>query len=200
MTSIRQLDDHYKYHPPTPIKLPAFETLRDTAKIFATLICATVPPSRERALALTSMQETVMKANLGVALLDEIEVLTCHAGAALGHLELLVAVRDENRRTADCLLGLVMAGSGLAVAEAVAREHAAENPSAELRTFEVTVMMAEGLRTKQIAFGVSRVEDVIDVIRHSVIAKGATPATGVEGLYRRLLESYVVHAARGVAP
>jgi len=63
----RDLDKRFTYHPPKPGQLGRYVAMRDQAKALAELICGQVPPSRERSLALTALEESVMWANAGIA-------------------------------------------------------------------------------------------------------------------------------------
>lgn len=57
----------FTYHPPKPGQPERYQELREEAKELALTICASVPPGRERALALTKLEECVMVANAGIA-------------------------------------------------------------------------------------------------------------------------------------
>ena len=62
-----ELECRFTYHPPKDGQPNTYEAIRDGAKSLAKLINATVPDSREKALALTKLEEAVMWANAGVA-------------------------------------------------------------------------------------------------------------------------------------
>lgn len=61
------IENIYKYHAPTDAKAEKYAEIRRHAKILAILIVRTVPEGRERSLALTKLEESVMWANAGVA-------------------------------------------------------------------------------------------------------------------------------------
>lgn len=64
---IARIERDYTYHAPKPDQIPRFEVIRDTAKQFAALLLVTCPDSRERSLALTSIETAVMQANASIA-------------------------------------------------------------------------------------------------------------------------------------
>jgi hypothetical protein len=62
-----RLDKAFRYHPPKPDQVPRYEGIRDLAKTFAAILVQMCPPSRERSLALTALEESVMWANASIA-------------------------------------------------------------------------------------------------------------------------------------
>ena len=62
-----RLKKDFTYHPPVPNQLPRYEKIRDHAKAFAAVLLENCPPSRERSLALTHLEEAVMWANASIA-------------------------------------------------------------------------------------------------------------------------------------
>jgi|TARA_Y100000310_G_scaffold199226_2_gene199219 hypothetical protein len=62
-----RVERDFTYHPPTEDSVPKFTAIRDEAKDLALLIVRLCPPSRERSLALTKLEEAVMWANAGIA-------------------------------------------------------------------------------------------------------------------------------------
>lgn len=62
------LDDLFKYHPPTADQLPKYEALRSAAKAFAQTVVDNCPPSADRTAAIRKIREAVMTANASVAL------------------------------------------------------------------------------------------------------------------------------------
>ncbi|MFA6509969.1 MAG: hypothetical protein WCV62_05890 [Candidatus Peribacteraceae bacterium] len=62
-----RLKKDFTYHPPKGGQAARYEFLRTVAKKFATDIMADCPPSRERSLALTALEECVMWANASIA-------------------------------------------------------------------------------------------------------------------------------------
>lgn len=61
------LERRFTYHPPKPGQPEIYESIRAEAHRFARLIDESVPDGREKALALTKLEEAVMWANAGVA-------------------------------------------------------------------------------------------------------------------------------------
>lgn len=61
------LKNRFTYHKPKPESVPMFEQIRGRALDFAAQIEQLTPPSRERALALTKLEESVMWANAAIA-------------------------------------------------------------------------------------------------------------------------------------
>jgi hypothetical protein len=57
----------FTYHPPKPDQPERYESIRGVAFMFAMGICQNVPAGRERALAITKLEEAVMWANAGIA-------------------------------------------------------------------------------------------------------------------------------------
>lgn len=62
-----ELEKRFTYHAPKDGQPARYEHLRETAKAFAYLIEAKCPDSRERALALTKLEEVVFWANAAIA-------------------------------------------------------------------------------------------------------------------------------------
>jgi hypothetical protein len=62
-----RLKKDFTYHPPVPNQLPRYEEIRDYARTFAATILKDCPPSRERSLALTHLEEAVMWANASIS-------------------------------------------------------------------------------------------------------------------------------------
>ena len=61
------IDRNFSYHPPKEGQAERYTFLRDVAKKFAMDILADCPPSRERSLALTKLEECVTWANASIA-------------------------------------------------------------------------------------------------------------------------------------
>ncbi len=57
----------FTYHPPRPGQPDVYEALRAKARELAELIDDLAPPSRERSLAFTNLEQTIMWANAAVA-------------------------------------------------------------------------------------------------------------------------------------
>ncbi len=66
--TLMDLDNFFTYHPPKKDQIPRYEQLRTTAKDFAKLIIMNCPDSRERSLAITNLQQSVMWANASIAI------------------------------------------------------------------------------------------------------------------------------------
>lgn len=61
------LDNIFMYHAPKGDQQRRYELLREYAKGLASLIVTSCPSSRERSLALTKLEESVMWANSSIA-------------------------------------------------------------------------------------------------------------------------------------
>lgn len=61
------VESRFTFHPVQPGQAERYQKIRDTAKEFAYLLLESVPAGRERALALTHLQEVSMWANAGIA-------------------------------------------------------------------------------------------------------------------------------------
>lgn len=59
--------NNFTYHPPKEGQAEKYIIIRDTAREFALTINNLVPDSREKSIALTRIEETVMWANAGIA-------------------------------------------------------------------------------------------------------------------------------------
>lgn len=62
-----RIENDFIYHPPKEGQPELYQVIRARAKTFAHLIDELVPDGREKSLALTKLQETVMWANCGIA-------------------------------------------------------------------------------------------------------------------------------------
>lgn len=62
-----RLENSFTYHPPKPDQIPRYEALRNKARELAIEFMEIVPPSREKSLAITKLEEAVMWANKGIA-------------------------------------------------------------------------------------------------------------------------------------
>ena len=61
------VENIFTYHPPQPGQQERYVLLRDQAKGLAKLIIGNCPDSRERSLALTKLEESIMWANAAIA-------------------------------------------------------------------------------------------------------------------------------------
>lgn len=66
-----QLAKIFSYHKPPDNLIPIYNSIRDRAKEFALYINQMCPESREKSLAITSLQQTVMWANAAIAIYDK---------------------------------------------------------------------------------------------------------------------------------
>lgn len=62
-----ELDKRFTYHPPKGNQAKRYETIREFAKTYAMFLVKECPDSRERALALTKIEESVFWANAAIA-------------------------------------------------------------------------------------------------------------------------------------
>ena len=62
-----ELEKRFTYHAPKEGQPLKYETIRDTAKRFAEFLDEVCPESREKSLALTKLEESVMWANASIA-------------------------------------------------------------------------------------------------------------------------------------
>lgn len=65
--TIAEISKNFKYHPPNGSQPERYVAVREKAKELATLIAQTCHQSRERALAMTNLEQAVMWANAGIA-------------------------------------------------------------------------------------------------------------------------------------
>jgi hypothetical protein len=67
--SEQELRDRFRHHPPkTQARIDAHEGIRERAAEFAIWLNALLPESREKSLALTTLQEAAMWANAAAAI------------------------------------------------------------------------------------------------------------------------------------
>lgn len=62
-----RLDNNFRYHSPQPDQETRYRRIRAEGREFARTVLRNVPPSRERSLALTKIEEAVMWANAAIA-------------------------------------------------------------------------------------------------------------------------------------
>lgn len=62
-----EIQKRFTYHAPKPGQQDRYETIREIARGFAGFIGENCPDSRERAVALTKLEECVMWANASIA-------------------------------------------------------------------------------------------------------------------------------------
>lgn len=63
----QQIENNFKYHSPKEGQPEIYTSIREKAKELAYLIDEVVPNSREKSVAMTNLEQTVMWANAGVA-------------------------------------------------------------------------------------------------------------------------------------
>lgn len=61
------IDNRFDYHRPTPERVQAHESVREECRNLAHVLDANVPPSREKALALTNLEQVMFWANAAIA-------------------------------------------------------------------------------------------------------------------------------------
>ena len=61
------IDNNFTYHPPKGSQQTRYEELREFARNFAWLIERHCPDSREKSLAFTKLEESIMWANASIA-------------------------------------------------------------------------------------------------------------------------------------
>ena len=62
-----QIENNFSYHPPTPRQAQNYIIIRNNAKTLAYKINDFCPEGREKALAMTKLEEAVMWANAAIA-------------------------------------------------------------------------------------------------------------------------------------
>lgn len=62
-----RLNRTFTYQPPLSDQPDRYVAIRDAVKLAAVTVCENSPPSRERSLALTKLEEAVMHANAAIA-------------------------------------------------------------------------------------------------------------------------------------
>ena len=62
-----EIEKNYTYHAPKADQPERYVIIRNTAKALATCINENCPDSREKSLAMTKLEETVMWANAAIA-------------------------------------------------------------------------------------------------------------------------------------
>lgn len=62
-----ELENNFSYHQPNDEQASLYHVIRETAKNFAELLNDLCPESREKSLAITKLEESVMWANASIA-------------------------------------------------------------------------------------------------------------------------------------
>jgi hypothetical protein len=65
--SNEKIENNFSYHSPKEGQPEKYQAIREKAKELAYLINDTVPDSREKSIAMTQLEDTVMWANAGIA-------------------------------------------------------------------------------------------------------------------------------------
>lgn len=68
MMTKEQIENTFTYHAPKGDQPARYEAIRAKAREFAALLAESCPESREKSLALTSLQQTTMWANASIAI------------------------------------------------------------------------------------------------------------------------------------
>ena len=63
-----ELENRFRFHPATKVTGPKHDEVRNTLRAVALWVLDDIPPSRERSLALTSLQEAMMWCNAAIAI------------------------------------------------------------------------------------------------------------------------------------
>ena len=66
-----EIENNFKYHAPTPKQVGIYGSIRNAGKDLAELINAICPDSREKSLAITKIEESIMWANAAIARDDQ---------------------------------------------------------------------------------------------------------------------------------
>jgi len=66
--TIKDIDNIFSYHAPSGTQVERYEGIRNTARGFALYILDNCPDSREKSIAITKLQESVMFANAAIAI------------------------------------------------------------------------------------------------------------------------------------
>lgn len=69
--NIKTIADNFTYHAPNDDQIARFETIRSNARDLAMIVNEFCPDSREKALALTNLEQSVMWANAAIARNEE---------------------------------------------------------------------------------------------------------------------------------
>ena len=67
VTTKHVIKNDFRYHPPMEGQADRYEAIRSKARNFALLLDKECPPSREKSLAMTKLEESVMWANAAIA-------------------------------------------------------------------------------------------------------------------------------------
>ncbi|MEU3011074.1 Acb2/Tad1 domain-containing protein [Nocardia asteroides] len=65
--SAADIDNRFDYHPPSPARIVAHEAVREACRALAHRLDCDLPPSREKALALTNLEQAGFWSNAAIA-------------------------------------------------------------------------------------------------------------------------------------
>ena len=66
-TDLQDLEKRFTYHPPKDDQPPRYVKMRDQALLLAIMIKENTPVGRQQSLALTALEEVIMRANAAIA-------------------------------------------------------------------------------------------------------------------------------------
>ena len=64
---LRDIENWFTYHSPTPGQIPQYTEIRDAGKAFAAVVFKHCPDSADRTAAIRKIREAVMTANAAIA-------------------------------------------------------------------------------------------------------------------------------------
>jgi hypothetical protein len=67
LITVKDLDNWFTYHAPTPSQVERYAAIRDQAKAFAQVVLAMTPASADQTVAIRKIRESVMVANAAIA-------------------------------------------------------------------------------------------------------------------------------------
>lgn len=67
MITDQDIDNWFKYHPPSNDQIMKFQAIRESAKHLAYVILTNTPPSADQTAAIRKLRECVMTANAAIA-------------------------------------------------------------------------------------------------------------------------------------
>jgi hypothetical protein len=67
MITMKELENWFTYHPPSPEQQQQYVAIRDAAKRFAEVVASNTPPSPDQTAAIRKIREAVMTANAAIA-------------------------------------------------------------------------------------------------------------------------------------
>lgn len=82
--NIEEIENRFTYHAPTPEQRQRYESIRRSAEGLALLLNIACPEGREKALAFTALEESVMWANASIARTPQYDSATPQVGNVEG--------------------------------------------------------------------------------------------------------------------